>query len=81
MTTWPQTDDVICLTSLSIHHCAGVDMSDSPTLAFLAGAGLHICHIFLQAYFYYTRDELRLLLALRIHGHLKGKETERKPID
>lgn len=34
MTTRPQTDDVICLTSLSIHHHAGVDMSDRPTLAF-----------------------------------------------
>lgn len=47
MTTWPQTDDVIRLTSLSIHHGAGVDMSDSPTLAFLAGTGLHIRHTFL----------------------------------
>lgn len=55
MTTQPQTGDVICLTSLSIHHNAGVDMSDSPTLTFLAGTGLHICHIFHQAYFYYTK--------------------------
>ena len=55
MTTRPQTDDVICLTSLSIHHCAGVDMSDSPTLAFLVGTDLHICHIFLLVFFYYTR--------------------------
>lgn len=65
MTTWPQTDDVICLTSLSIHHRAGVDMSDSPTLAFagwLAQASTSVTFSLQAGLFRRAGDELRLLL-------------------
>lgn len=60
MTTRPQTDDVICLTSLSIHHYAGVDVSDSPTLVFsLAQASTSVTFSFQLSFI--TPDEPRLL--------------------
>lgn len=79
MTTRPQTDDVIRLTSLSIHHVAGVDMSDSPALASLAGTGPHVCHIFLPAFFYYASRTSPPLLGAR--GHLRGERTDGGPAD
>lgn len=76
-TTWPQTDDVIRLTSLSIHHCAGVDMSDTLALARDSTSVTFSCELTFIA----PGTRAASSWPSVVHGHLKGEQAESRAID